>query len=247
MSSNLTKTYTKSVSQIFPKSAPKSGRPSMTASEVVKFEGLLALRITTTALNLQEIYVFLKVNWKDHRWVVSVEYPGTPEQHFHVILEPLPSEAGIKLTEWKKRLEEGFYKPCQIPPGNKGRSTQWNKSSAVFPYTLKDGQYYYQGYTDQQISELARLSYKKFQKGEFGDKLKELRNQYLSDPLLSIRWFSDRYIQLKVAYDQNLTSNTIKAMYQSLFLKKNPDKIAEYTAFLCTDIDGIGYYNKWEN
>lgn len=239
--------YTPSIDGIFKKtSAEKSGQPSMTASEVVKFEGLLALRITTTALNLLEIYLFLKTNWKDYRWVVSVEYPGTPEQHFHIILEPLPSEHAMKLSQWKKVLEERFYGPCQIPPGNKGRSTQWNRSKSVFPYTLKDGEYHYNGYTLEQISELAKLSYKKFQKGEFGNKLKELREEYLKDPVKTIRWFCERYVVLKVAYDQNLTRNTIESMVQSLYLKKNPDKVSDFVAEVCSRVDGVGYYDSYK-
>lgn len=97
-------------------------------------------------------------------------------------------------------------------------------------YILKDGNYKYKGFTDEEIKLLRKQSFKKGI-----DKLQIVLEGYEIEYYngdISFTQFGERYIQLKIEYNQNIHGNHVKAYLTKIKMKKNPDCIREYISDL---------------
>lgn len=101
------------------------------------------------------------------------------------------------------------------------------KPKQMKKYILKDGNYAYNGFTDDEIQILRKCSNKKGT-DKFKKELDILEEEYFTSKYNTIHTFATKYVQLKINYGQNIYGNHIKAYILKIKFKKNPLEIHNY-------------------
>lgn len=165
---------------------------------------------------LDAYYDFLKKSFK--KFVVCIEKPGTPQQHFHAVFE------------WDKKLEDigDFLRTYDSKiKGNKSFSSSWMKGENLFAYVVKESIFKFEGFSKKEIEIFQKKSYLKYSKEEFAKKLNKITDEYLTTEGMHISKFIYMFIQLKVEYKQVINENYIQQYATMVMCKKNP--MAIYT------------------
>lgn len=97
-------------------------------------------------------------------------------------------------------------------------------------YILKDGNYIYKGFSENEIEILRKLSFKKGI-DKFQTQLETLEQQFY-EKQIGFSKFGELYVQLKIDYGQKLYGNHIKAYLNRVRMKQNPEYIREYISEL---------------
>nr|UOF78178.1 hypothetical protein [Cressdnaviricota sp.]UOF78318.1 hypothetical protein [Cressdnaviricota sp.] len=168
--------------------------------------------------NIDKLYDYLKVRFT--HVLVSEEVSKTQKQHLHFIFngEIKRNNAG---TQFRDAFKEFFSL------GEKTKRTfsfspprDYDKALA---YTVKDGIYKYQGFSESEIKKAEKLSYKKYNKETFAKEYDKILGRALTGEL-SLREFASSYIDLKHAYRQfNINKYRLKELIENVHMKCNSD------------------------
>lgn len=214
----------------------QGSQPSMTP-QIVQKSKVIALRLTT--MNLPQVLCMLFQKWfSNFKWIISIEKENTPDQHYHIIIDPESStSADVSFNKdikfWRKLLVEEVFPelPIKIPSGNKGYSLTWNETDNIFPYTLKDGQFWYNIYTKEQIDQWTKASYRKYTKNDFTVDLEKIRVEFMTTDMC-INDAIMKYIQLKLQYKQTININNISTFMRGWFYAKNPKDVRDLAGYI---------------
>lgn len=227
-----------------------SSPPIMDSKEVRKFNNVemkellssnqkYSLRITLVDRDLNSMFKSFNEFYGDIKFVMSVEKKGTASQHFHLSYE------GGTLKDERKKLKDFFQSQQIVTKGNKTYSLSEVTSDNFVSYVLKDGDYLFNGYTQEYIDTQFKKSYKKFTKNDFAEQLHMLEDKYLTTeqntpfnqkPTYQIEDFVSDFIALKVSYKQIICYTYITKYARMLYYKKNPQCIRQISELICESI-----------
>lgn len=163
----------------------------------------LHLRITTD--NNKE-WVETIIRAISHKWIISMENNG--KQHYHSAFY-----TNLSTKQIKEKLNDFGLS------GNKSFSlTMVKDNKAVRKYIVKDGDFWYHGFQQQEITDAYQLSFKK---NGFKISLEELEDEYLLSNM-SHELFGYKYIQLKATHNFSLNRSQIKAYLDKMRCRKEP-------------------------
>lgn len=150
--------------------------------------------------------------FKDYRYVISEEGDGiTVKYHQHIILD-----AGKLTTEDIRKIVKEQYPDCQ---GNKCIYIRACKDKKqLMKYTLKDGKYVYKGFSPKFIENHFKCS---SAKTDLKKDVKDNEDNFILGKI-EFNAFIDKYLEIKVAHDQPLYMNHIKAYCLKMYVKSNP-------------------------
>lgn len=137
--------------------------------------------------------------------IVSQENATRP--HFHVLLTYTESNSKNANQNFKN-----YIKTKWDLSGNSDYAvtqTQKGTTHRLAAYTIKDGNFSSIGFSELEMSNFKKLSYKKYTKQDFQNELNAINDKFLLDPKMEIRDYISSYCILKTAYNQNLNVNTI--------------------------------------
>lgn len=124
------------------------------------------IRLTIPKNSLDQLKIFIKTISK--KFVISHEYSQRHKSHFHLVID----------TEVKKsQINKDLTSILKVPIGNAGRSiTEARDTDLAVSYAVKDGEYIYEGYTDEYINERKEQSFQK--ELTMRDKIKQLEQEW---------------------------------------------------------------------
>lgn len=156
---------------------------------------------------------------------VSVKYIISSEDgHYHCLFQ-----TAKKRKELREEINKHGFK------GNKDFSlTTVRDVKKARSYVVKDGSYIFKGYTQKEIEDAYKLSFKK--KG-YSEDLLELEEKYLTKGMMFER-FVEAVVSLKVQYNHNLNKTHIKSYLEKMRCKQDP----QYLRSFCQELFSNGYY-----
>lgn len=202
-------------------------------------------RLTDSSITLDSVYESFITFYGDVECLISVEKKGTEKQHFHFyyIVNRYIQEERQWFTKWAKDLLK-----VSVLKNKKYMLSECVTENAPI-YVLKDGEFKYKNIPEKTIEEWKLLSYKKYSKVEFAEKLAILEAQYLrgevplrvtSQGVLSTNYdlsdFMCDFIRLKCDYKQISNLPSMQGYARMLYLRKHADRIVEIAELLTLPI-----------
>lgn len=183
------------------------------------------IRITLDDINLELIYNMVKDRTK---FVISEEGDGiNVNVHYHIVLLALPNETNDMI---KKMIKQTF-------PSVKGNKHLFSKLvtqlKQAIKYTLKEGNYKYKGFTEENIKELFKCS---APKTNLRKDVSDLQDDYMMKRI-SKEMFLEKYIELKAKHDQPIYPAHIKAYMIKMMIKTGDLKAGSISDTILGDIN----------
>lgn len=149
-----------------------------------------------------------------YKYIISEEGDGvTTKYHQHIIL------VCDQDTKFIRNLIKTTYPDCAT---NKCIYIKLCVTkTGLAKYTLKEGEYIYQGFSKQFIDDTFKCSKPKT---DLKKDITENEDNYILDKICDSE-FIKRYISLKVRHDQPLYMNHIEAYMRKMACKKSPRRI----------------------
>lgn len=166
-------------------------------------QNMLFFRIHMEEKSKEQILEDLKEKYL--QIIVSQESATRP--HFHCLI--LHTDTNVKNAQQNLR---NFLKMKWKLKGNGGYAiteTKKGTSTRLGAYVVKDGNFCSYGISKDVIEGFKAVSYKKYTKNEFQEKLNKMREDFLKNDSDDIKDFIESYVRLKIAFNQNLNANTI--------------------------------------
>lgn len=206
----------------------------------------LTFRITTSDVSLDQLWSAIVKYFPKERLILAIEKEGEPGQHFHGLLEFITQEfLSMKLIAIR-RIFFRLFEEIKLKKTTRQSpyALSWDRGKAAV-YTVKMGQYKYQGYTEKEITDFVIQSYKKYEGHAFKDDLDKLVKKYLTTPdnhsknyyeifedknyvCYDIKQFIDDMIALKDSYGQRSNLKSVSDYASMLERKKHPERRAYY-------------------
>lgn len=175
-------------------------------------------RITPDQKETKETILQKVIDKYPGRIIVAEENADT-NKHYHVLLET-EIDLGTKNQNLRKFLKKEF----EIK-GNEDYSISLEIKSGtekrVAAYTIKDGCFVQQGYTEKDIEIFRKLSTKKYKAKEFKDALIKIEEKYISNKNCDMRSFIEDYVRLKADYNQVMNVNNMLNYINLIYTRKN--------------------------
>lgn len=165
---------------------------------------------------LDEILQTLKSNTKYLKIIVSRE--EAESVHYHIFI--LTNEESKKN---RKQNLKNFLKRSWNLEGNGSYAiteTKTGTEDTIAAYVVKEGNFVSHGFSEAEIQKFQRMSFRKFEKKTFSNEIKKLQMDYLSNNE-SISWYSDRYIELKYSYAQNVPFAITQTHFETMLARKD--------------------------
>jgi len=176
---------------------------------------LLFFRLNHNSKTKEEILTDLKEKYASI--IVSQESASRP--HFHILIVH-----GDSNTKNAQQNLKNFLKQKFTVKGNEDYAiteTRKGTLSRLGAYVVKEGNFVQNGFSPELIEEFKALSYKKYTKNEFQEKLNSINDKYILSDLGDIRDYIRAYVELKVAFNQNLNVNTIVNYINLIYARKH--------------------------
>lgn len=180
---------------------------------------LYAFRISKLSdLELDTTFNHMKSHYK---WLV-ISQETNPSLHLHGVI-------GINRPDTDKQEKARIRSVIQsLYPkavGNKHLYTaNVLKKKQIFKYTLKEGNFVHQGFTNEFITDMFKTS---TPKENLGDKVKQNEEQFLLGKI-TFQDFKENYVKIKVEHNQRLYPNHIRAYFNIFMLKSGNMTIEDY-------------------
>lgn len=149
-----------------------------------------------------------------NKYIIAHETTGKQHYHIHMQYE-LPKST----PHYCRKLSQQFAQEFDIRDP-KGKSCSIDKGRSA-NYTLKDGNYVYSGYTDEEIEKLRKESYTKG-KDTYRKEEIQIESRFLSRELTSDEYVK-QIVRLKIKFDKNIYITHMKARLLTLTLKRDSD------------------------
>lgn len=159
--------------------------------------------------------------FKEFKYIISEEgsEDGAVKYHQHIVLVTYD-----RTLEDIRKIIKDTYPDCN---GNKCLYLKPVKDKKqVSKYTLKDGEYYYQGFSDDYINKMFKLS---SPKTKLKDRIVKNQDDYIMGEI-DFEEFIQEYIMIKADHDQPLYMNHIEAYARKLKVKKEGKRFAQKIA-----------------
>lgn len=176
----------------------------------------LHLRITKQGITMDSLEDYIRT--LAVMYLIAQEKKGKKGEHFHTV---------IQTQKTKKEFVELIQKKFNLK-GNKEYSvTTVRNQNQVMKYLLKDDDATRSSGIPKEVLELMKKCSNKKGTKNLMVELNILEEKYLGFDLTN-ESFGIKFIQLKIAYGQNLYGNHIKAYLMKMKLKKYPSEISVY-------------------
>lgn len=150
---------------------------------------------------------------------IIVSQEESTRKHFHILV--LSNESDSKNARQNLR---NFIKRLYGVEGNESYSIPDNirkgTHSTMAAYVVKDQNYVSKGFTENELEVFRKLSYKKYNSKEFVDELNIINASFMLDKDKDEKWWLEKYVKLKVSYNQVLNVNTVLNQLQLICAKK---------------------------
>lgn len=161
------------------------------------------------------------------QWVYAFEdNTNKTNAHYHVVY----------LTNQKTTLVDHIK---QIHPHFKGNKyfshTPAKDIDLAIRYTLKDGEFEFEGFSENYIQEQLKLSYKKTGDGNMSKEIDKIREQYITTGM-SIRQGVAMYVNLLIKYNKTINRNHMKSLILSWELQRSVESRNRYIDLLVRDV-----------
>lgn len=166
-------------------------------------QNILFFRLTIDK-SKEEILSFLDKHYT--QLIVSQECATRP--HFHILITYLDSN----VKNAQQNLRNLLKNEWQVKGNTEFAITETRKGTLnrLGAYTVKEGNYVSKGFTEEILKGFHAVSYKKYTKKEFQESLNLINEDFLMNANdTNIKEYIKKYVELKVAYNQNLNINTI--------------------------------------
>lgn len=150
---------------------------------------------------------------------------GFEVSHLHVYIELAKLQWFDKVKDSKisKWIKESFD-----VKGSQYSVSKVRKQKQVKKYILKDGEYFAQGFTPEELLPFYKVSNKKGL-DKMGLALADLEMDYMASKTDTVTFY-EKYIKLKVDYGQNIYWNHCDAYITKMMFKKDKSKIRWYVS-----------------
>lgn len=185
----------------------------VTITDLLSLEGVWwALRLTDDG-SVLDMDKTQQITTKYDKWIISEEGDGDHTRlHHHIIIS---TKQDIKRDTIRQHIKEVY----PTLKGNKSIYIQPCKDKKqLTKYTLKEGQYKYNGFSKDFIKNMERCA---SPKTDLKKNIQDIEDQYILGQL-DDKEFLSKYIQLKALHDQPLYLNHIQAYMTKQMTKKNP-------------------------
>lgn len=174
-------------------------------------------------LKIQKTYDFLKQHYK--YIIISLEgTPNTSTEHIHLLL-------GQNETS-TKNVRAHIKEVYPDAKGNKCLSvSEVSDVKQCSKYTLKEGNYLYQGFTPEFIRTMSKCSNKK---EHLKEKIQENEEKLLSEQI-TYRNFCINYLKIKVDHGQNISHNHVRSYFNRFKLKSGTMTYEDYYDYYLAD------------
>lgn len=187
-----------------------------------KFLELKTLHIRmTTNKTIKDIETFI-LTLTPLTYLISQEGFKEDHTHYHILVQ-----SQSKDDNSNTRLRKAINTKLGLKGNGQFSISTVRNEKQLMKYILKDGgPIARKGIPDEVIEVMKKCSSKKGTKNLSAD-LSILEEKYFQG-IYSFNKFGEEYIKLKIAYNQNLYSNHIKAYLTKMELKKEPERIRQY-------------------
>lgn len=160
-------------------------------------------------------------------WVYAFENnTNKSNAHYHIVY--LTTQENT-LVDFIKGLYPQFK-------GNKYFShTPAKDIDLAIRYTLKDGEFEFEGFAETYIQEQLKLSYKKTGDGKLSQEIDKIREKYLTTKM-SIKQGVAMYVDLLIKYNKTINRNHMKSLILSWELQRSVESRNRYVDLLVRDI-----------
>lgn len=167
----------------------------------VRITGTITASEFLTVLSQQkELYI---------KAIVSQEVSQEGKQHLHCMIQVDSEDVQKNINQNFRNYLKKVYPELE---GNKSyaiaESIREGTESKIAAYTLKEGNYVYYGFTEEEIKKFKKLSFKKVSHQDFEKERQALEDQCVMDNL-SFRDFTTQYIDLLFKYRKRNTEAQI--------------------------------------
>lgn len=184
----------------------------------------LQIRIDVTSDIKENVLEVFRQNPERYpKVLIGFEDPAPAGSNMHLHCFVLSSDVNLKN---RKQNARNLLKKHQIlQTGNGAYSiskTYTEEFSKIGVYAVKDGNFCYYGFTQEEIKSYVEQSYKKSTKtASYNDELKEIFQNYQSDENYDIEMLAHSLMKLYIKYDKMKSTNQFETVLLSQKLKKS--------------------------
>lgn len=161
------------------------------------------------------------------KWVFAFEdNTNKSNAHYHIVYLSLLKDT---LVDYIKQLYPQFK-------GNKYFSqTPAKDIDLAIRYTLKDGEFEFEGFAENYIQEQLKLSYKKSGDGNLSKEIDNIRQMFLTDKI-DIFKAVDMYVALLCKYNKTINRNHMKSLILSWELQRSAESRRQFCKEMVSEI-----------
>lgn len=167
----------------------------------------LSLRITSETATFEDIIAI--VDPVCDRYIISLEQANS--RHYQCYVRYI-GEDDLKYSKLRYRFKQAGYS------GNGSISITKMRNSNLMIYVLKEGNFQYKGFTQEEIHELQEQSYEKPK--SYKEKKKEIDNRF-KEEYDEIQWWHAR-VDLFAEYDMGYNKIKLRQEYELLTIQMFP-------------------------
>ncbi len=176
----------------------------------------LHLRITTSDYTTEQVENFVKT--LSEKYIVAHE--KKPYSHYHCHFEYNVD----KFTQYARRkLGKSIAEHFDIK-GNKQYSLTIDKGKSSI-YTLKEGNFVYLGYTEDEIKILQEQS---TSKESYTDGLKDINEEYLGNPDKTFSDYTNEYVSYMLKHNKNISKFRLESIFTTKYLQKESHNVKHF-------------------
>lgn len=156
-----------------------------------------------------------------------------PQEHYHLVVGV---DDSLTLQDVKDIIR-AFIVPLWSDPethklprgfGNKQYNCQLSKDrDGAISYALKQKDYFYDGFTQEEIDSYIDASFEKKKPSNFKVEYAQMCDTFQNDDTLGVKWFMTTFIILKSKYGQQVRMSDAKAYADSAIYRRDPSLVSE--------------------
>lgn len=185
----------------------------------------LQIRIDVTSDIKENVLEIFRQNIERYpKVLIGFEDPDPKGTNLHLHCFVLSNDENLKNR--KQNARNLIKKNLILPNGNGSYSiskTYTEEFSKIGVYAVKDGTFIYYGFTQDEIDEYCKRSFRKEDKtASYKEELKELNVKWFSNEIESYEMYITKFYELRIKYDKPISRNQAETYFEHQMMKKSP-------------------------
>lgn len=195
-----------------------------------------------------DFFIYVQDTEQFCRYVLSIEKPDTPEEHYHMVVG---TDESVTEQDMRMYISDSFIRPYWVvqkkdgsygvPRGYGCKQYHLDKANDLdkaVSYACKDKKYYFEGFPEDYIASMSAQSFTKVTRSGFKTEYQEYCLKFQQDSSLTVADFMEQVMLLKAKYGQGINMYSIEQLARSNLVRRDPGSARGM-------VDNFLRVNKW--